>query len=513
MFPRSLTMPDLPPPNRWTPRLLMVAAAACAALAACRVWNVVSWTEPSLVITSGCEEEALFSIWKFIHGQEVYADPAAIPYAASYFNFIFYKTYGLWTKLGLALPGLDEAWLPTIARCLTLLIVFANVLVFRQLVKEGELAPEGFGRAALWAVALIPFLNPMAGLWIFTVRPDWLAVLLELLALLWLMRYDRQGGIGRLLIACGFLYAAWATKQTAIAVVVAWCLVNLCKKHWRGVALVAGVLLPAFGLTLALGGPAYVHSVVTSQRHMDILPAQAVHLLLGALQENPLFGVALVAWLCFGWRLRCNFRARPMQLLSWCLAISTLWAFVTSMKAASNTNYYYLAGALSLLWLLGQRRAARSDFERFDPGWWTGCLLLIALVVKFACGGSPKDTLDFAHEQAKARALTARLRALPGPALVTTRAANLPWIQPHAPHFVVATAYPYDRRGGVTFQRGGLAGLVASGYFNVIAIPKDEPTTTIDDEPTTTIDGAPLTRYRLESDDRYFTYYLRRPSP
>src|SRR5438045_9141407 len=46
------------------------------------------------VTTSGCEEEALFSLWRFAHGEAVYSDPTLLPYAISYFNWLFYLVYG-----------------------------------------------------------------------------------------------------------------------------------------------------------------------------------------------------------------------------------------------------------------------------------------------------------------------------------------------------------------------------------------------------------------------------------
>lgn len=484
----------------WTPRLLILAAAACAALAAWRIWSVVWLREPSLVITGGCEEEALFSLWKRVHGQPVYADAQAIPYAVSYFNYLFYEVYGAWTAAWLNLLGLGDAWIPTIARCLTLLIVVANIFTLRRLMTEADVVPPGFGRAALWSAAALPFINPAVGLWYFTARPDWLAVLLELLGLFWLVRFDKQGGAARLTIAGVCMYAAWACKHSSVTVAAAWCLLNLTRRRWRPVVALAVPLGVAVGATLFLGGPNYLRSLLASQANLKIEPQQGVQLLVIVCQENPLLGVALVALAIWGWSRRAAFGGTSMQLLTWCLVLAVLLAFVTSMKAAASINYYYLAGALAMLWLLGLRRHAATDLERFHPGWLAGCAWIIAIVVQIALGASPKDRFTFQEDQQEMRALAARLQAMPGPALVSVRAGNLPWLQPHAPHFVVGTAYAYDRAAGVAFERGGLAGLANDGYFSVVVLTNDEPAT---------IDGAPLAKYRLEAEDGRFRYYVR----
>lgn len=494
-------MGELPQPTRWTPRLLVLAACACSALVGYRVWTVLYLRQPGLIITSGCEEESLFAIWKFANGQPVYSNPETIPYAVSYFNFLFYKSYGLWSEAWLTILGLSDSWLPTLARCLTLVVLLANVLVLRQIMKEADLIPANFGTAAAWSAALLPFINPMVGLWVFTARPDWLAILFELLGLLWLLRHQRQGGGARLVMACIFLYAAWATKQSSVAIVTAWCLLNLARRRWRDVGLVAGLLVTAFGLTCLLGNSAYRQSVFFSQRYMRLDLEQGVQYFVIACQEYPLLGLGILALGIWGWRFRARFRNAPMQLLSWCFLISLLWAFVAAMKSAANTNYFYLSGALSMLWLLALLRSAVIADARFDPGWWAACVLLIAAVVQLAVGRRAIEQTDFRIEQKKWMVLTARLTSLPGPQLVTVRAGNLPWIQPHAPYFVVGTTYPYDRQAGVIFERGGLGGLVAAGYFSVVAVSRDDP--------AATIDGTPLTSYRLENEDAYFRYYVR----
>jgi hypothetical protein len=72
------------------PALLGLAAITCLTLAAIRIFYDLSLRQPFQIFTSGLEEEALFSVWKYVHGQPVYSDLFSIPFSGSYFNWLFY---------------------------------------------------------------------------------------------------------------------------------------------------------------------------------------------------------------------------------------------------------------------------------------------------------------------------------------------------------------------------------------------------------------------------------------
>ena len=44
----------------------------------------------------------------------------------------------------------------------------------------------------------------------------------------------------------------------------------------------------------------------------------------------------------------------------------------------------------------------------------------------------------------------------------------LPWIYPGAPHFILAYNYRRDRAAGRRFERDGIGGLIADGYFGAL---------------------------------------------
>src|SRR5215213_1957343 len=107
----------------------------------------VFW-DPALtpVVTTNCEEEALFAIWKFIQGQPAYSDPAALPFAVSYFNWLFYWFYGGIAKICFSLFHLQSEWLPVITRSVTLGMTFGCVAATYRIATEAELWPSRWSK-------------------------------------------------------------------------------------------------------------------------------------------------------------------------------------------------------------------------------------------------------------------------------------------------------------------------------------------------------------------------------
>src|SRR6185369_11979167 len=125
----------------WSTRLqwaVIIIAVLNLALAVRRLVPIFFPWNPDLmpVVTTGCEEEALFSIWKFTRGETVYSDPAMIPYTISYFNWLFYWLYGGVAKLCLSAFDLSDSWLPVVVRGLTPGIIAGCAGVTGAIIRE-----------------------------------------------------------------------------------------------------------------------------------------------------------------------------------------------------------------------------------------------------------------------------------------------------------------------------------------------------------------------------------------
>ncbi len=234
---------------------LVLAAGACLVLWLVRIYYAISFVTPYMFTTTGCEEESLFSIWKFTQHQPVYSDPYRIPFAVSYFNWGYYYFYGSITNFWLNLLHLDAIWIPTIGRLIT--IVFTLIaggiffLTARAFVKGGLLA---HGPVA-WAWCIIAALSPLAGFWSITVRPDMGALAFEIAGLYVILCYLRKQDLRLIIVAALLFYAAWAFKQSSVTMLTGSVLTLVLLKRWRAFITLSSIWWFLVIVTLIVGGP------------------------------------------------------------------------------------------------------------------------------------------------------------------------------------------------------------------------------------------------------------------
>jgi hypothetical protein len=200
-------------------------------------------------------------------------------------------------------------------------------------------------------------------------------------------------------------------------------------------------------------------------------------------------------------------------------------------KYGADYNYFFEPSVLGLLWLLSLRQALAGESGSVR---WLRMAFPIAAFAMLAVAAQNAfvAAANWRSRAVAQRALTPRqlqaaqiapkerpewdvlrrsLAAMPGPVLVVDRRYNLPWVQPHPPHFVVAYNYAADRESGRTFDHGGLAGLIRQRYFKTIVTPVTLSTnahvTVAGIATRLGIDGQALDGYSLHHADRYFEYY------
>jgi hypothetical protein len=488
--------------------LIVVTAFACVTLAFLRVAAETSFHKPVHRPTTGLEEEALFSIWKVSEHQPVYADSFQIPYAISYFNWLFYTGYGLVGTLALKVLGLDSGWLPTVARFLTLFLTFACGLGFWMVAQEGRLWPEGWSGLQKVCVAAIAAFNPLFGFLIFTARPDVAALFCELAGLALTLRYLRTQR--RLLLAAAtiVLFCAWSFKQTSVLVVSGiclWFLLNRRFSEFRLVSVISGAL---YLTTFLIGGQNYFYAVVQSQANCGFHFLLGADNLLRACQKSFLLPLALLVWSAAALSRHPEWRKPTRSPISVIFVFSLVWCAVLSMKEGASAYYFVGPFMLAMLWLVGFVTT-------------TGCLrespilrrvvvaglCLQLLGVGLACLGRARVDRSSVEQQRHQR-LAQKLDPLPGPILVSERFDNLPWIQRKPPNFMYAYTYWFDRAAGKSYGQGGLGGLIRSHYFKTIVL-RNSP----EAPAQSSFDGQSLADYeRLESDSGYDFYVLAKAS-
>jgi hypothetical protein len=329
---------------------LLLAAAACLVLWLVRIYYAVSFVTPYMLTTTGCEEESLFSIWKFTQHQAVYADPYRIPFAVSYFNWGYYYFYGSITSVWLRLLHLDAIWIPTIGRLITIAFTLITGGIFfltaRAFVKAGLLA----GGPVAWAWCLIAAVCPLVGFWSITVRPDIGALAFETAGLYLILRYLRKQDERIIIVAALLFYAAWAFKQSSVTMLTGSVLALVFFKRWRAFITLSGIWWFLVIVTLIVGGPVYRESILFSQRHLPMSLSYELLISPKVPRRNPFFLLCLVVIAVWSWKNFRQLASKPIEAtLTLVVLFSFCFALVTSFKVGADDNYFIPAAWASML--------------------------------------------------------------------------------------------------------------------------------------------------------------------
>ncbi len=477
--------------------LIGLATLASLLLFAMRVWANISFLHPQFIMTSGCEEEALFSIWKYTQHQPVYADPHLIPFAGSYFNWLFYFLYGNVALSALSLAHADSLWLPPVCRSISLAFAATGAGICWLIL--GELNPFGFFSSSLrkFAWSLLLLINPLCGFWVMTARPDIGGLVLELAGFLFLLRYLRTRHLREILFAVVSLYAAWSFKHSYIAVMASGCLVLLFSQNWRALALLVVLWLALVMGTLFLGGSTYRASILLSQIHCAWHPLDCFRTLVTALVKMPFLPLGFLAlFISSPGNILRLVRTNPaFFILLLATGITFAIDFLLSGKEGA-ADYYYITAALYSGLLLAKLTEYLRPSLVYAGLSLASCSMIAGIALVLSGRQGVVNWQPYYLSQAT---LAQKLVPLPGPVLVTDRDGNLPWVQTKPPYFVIAYTYKMDQDAGEKHEGGGWEGLVQSGYFGTVV--------------TSSFNSIPeslLGKYELIDQDNAHRYYVRR---
>ena len=449
---------------RLTEASLILAAGACLALWLARIYNAISFVRPSMSVTTGWEGEILFSIWKLVQHQAVYADPHRIPFAASLYNWGFYYFYGLVSEACLRLFHLDAEWIATVGRIVTVAFTLVTGWIFflaqKHLVKAGLFANPRIS----WAWCAIAACSPLVGFASISVRPDLGALAFECAGLYTILRYVSKPSVRLLLGAALLFYIAWAFKQSQVTMLAGSVLALLLLRRWRALLTLSGIWWLLVIATLILGGPTYRESLLFSRGHLPLLLKWGLLMARRAGLLNLFLPLSTAAILGITWRRTRSAALTPTEtVVTAVLLFSICFALITACNIGSAQNYYIPAAWVAMLGLTLKS-------EQVNSRWILAGLVVCSLLMAAGAVRAQRELGDYRRQDSAHRAVAEKLSHLPGPAFVTEEYSNLPWVQRYSPYFALGYIYDQDRTAHVRFEDDGWQGLAREGYFGSIVL-------------------------------------------
>lgn len=483
----------------------LLSAGVGVALMAVRGYFAISFSEPLQLTTSGAEYESLFVIWKYIQGAPVYVDQTRIPFAGTYYNWLYYVFYGEVAGFVLDAFSLTDAWLPTVTKLLTLSGAAVGAWVSYRCFEHLASGEDKNGRILSLSFALLLFFGPLMGFWAIATAPDIWALTLDVTAVFLFLRHYPKRSLKAVLLFCLFAYLAWSFKQIFVFSTGAVGLFLLIRRDWRALLLLTVAMWSAWGLTLAIGSPEYVHTIVAfGGTAVELARFELFRNLANlAVKMLPVLfliaaaGIVMLGKPSIGKALKAGFSAKEKKFPESAFALAVLGGVITSAlaipasaKIGASENYYFtLTFFLVLAGLAWIRITIR---QRPFPAWFFGVLSLgwaanLMAVGSVLAGQQGILSTRYMHNKMSAAVKCLRQQELPSSLFISNSYLSLPWMVPAKQHFVLHYNYRRDRASGIPMEGGGVGGLIDKGYFEIVILLT---------EMKGRFDGSDLSKYR-----------------
>ena len=502
--------------------IAIISALGCAVLFFVRLYYAVSFFEPLQTSTSGAEYESLFVIWKYINGMKIYADHMKIPFAGTFYNWLYYAFYGELTGGILAALDLADSWIPTITKLITvagtLVGVVITYLTFR-LIASNEAEPSSSWQALRASLAIFLFMGPLVGFFGMAAQPDIWAMVFDISAVYVFIRFYALRPLVAVTSFCLLAYIAWSFKQIFVFSPGAIGLYLLLRRDFKWLSVLTVLMCTFWAASLWIGDPQYIKTMIKfGGTKVTLLPEQLIRNLTNAgVKLFPvilgLVGIISIVILAKPWKLvrtpeqtqQTDFGPKNVLLLALMgIAISGLIAIPASAKQGAAENYYFVFTFYACLAILSgyrllsiEGKSKRVFLILVTIGWSLNFLAVGSVLV----GINGVVSTRYAHSSISSRALCLRKLNLPQPAFVAHPYISLPWMYPADQHFVVQTSYYWDRTAGIKMEGGGLGGLIDKGYFASLALVVNKHGQ---------FDGSDLSRYQKVPSNCNPSVFLRK---
>jgi hypothetical protein len=458
--------------------------------------HISSTVGAGTAITSGCEEESIFALWRISRSEKVYLPKNSPPYAATYFNWAFYRTYGAFTKPLWKLGNEPNT------------IFWARVLTAFVALSGAGLSTYGFGRvlggsaprALPLAIACFVFTGPLIGWWLVTIRPDICALVAEAASAWLFLRYNKSHPTQTSFATAIGLYIAWSFKPTCVAGLVSICLFLFFQRRWAQLSRISITTISLWAFTLVIGGADYRSSILDTATNNVFYFSLGLSNFFAALKAGVPLLVLIAAVLASkkvpASATECGSLAHDAAQLGLIgTFVTTTLMLVASSKLGATPNYFFSAFFMASLWAVGLLAQKAWIFPSLG-------FALMTIVLQLGLVLGAWGSLDLTNQNAMLAHRWSSFQRQPEPRFSADLRLNYPWLNPSSPPLMPAYNYASDRNRGVAFKSGGIGGMIETGRFTTLLLPTST---------TTTFDHASLDNFtRGEVIEDYAVYSLRK---
>ncbi len=488
-FPRSITFS------------FMMLITFAVGLFLLRAFSAISLYEPLQLMTSGDELSSHLAIWRYVNDLSIYTDRFQTPYYFAGYNWLYYHFYGFVVQTTLNVVGTHDAWIPTIARLITVMGCILGSWTAYHLLRISEC-----NRTICFSLAVFLFYGPLVGFWGLTVRPDIWVITLELMGIYVFLKYFDKNIVLSVISAAIIFYLVWSFKQSGV---IGLCSVGtflLIKKRIDLAILYATIISLFWFLTFYFGGENYYNSIFFTGVEMVFTLERGIR---NAFNFTAKFLPIIIIFIIFVFSIvRTGSYSKLYRdnnalfaitgvLISLCLAIPA------SMQTGASENYFFSTSVfltLSAVHISKVINLNSSALSRYAVNGSIAivCLLIILVPLKgLGVINVRQQHLAFLEGQVC-------IRDLPAPSFVNNRQLSFPWVSPGSEGYVLSHFYYIERAANMDFAEGGIGGRINDNFFSSLAIAGLEPN-------ATHYDGGSLAGYERQADTcAGYNIYLRK---
>lgn len=477
--------------------IAVIGAAFCLVLLGARIAACISFGEALQLQTSGDEASNAFVIWRVTQGLPVYVDPMSPPYYHPAYNWLFYYLYGITTGHLLKLFSFGDAWLPTVARLVSLAGMLVSLVGCYLVLRRAAKAERPIFKVLCLSFAIYIVAGPLIGFWNITMRADVWALTFEILGSGFFLYFNSKRRWTALLLLIVFGYLAWSVKQGNVFTIGAGGLFLLARRDFKRLTVLVIVVPAAWVLTFLLAPPMYTENILFLNMPVSF---NIPHMLRNL--QNFVFksGPSLLLFMVLSVSLIAD-KVSRMRLINCDAFVFSLGAVMLtgalSIPASAQTgaaeNYYFVLTFFITLFCfacLSEIGGAGTTTGRWVGlagtfGWGT---LITALVLVFT---GTVGVVNVRPQQAYLSEAKRCLDVLPRPVFVNVPYLMMPWMIPGNESYTISYTYFLERELGRPFEHGGFGGLISDKKFAAVVIVSGAG------ETPQSFDGASLSGYKL----------------